>query len=45
MSRLSHQFFPKSGNVEENMKSKRKARKTVSSFGVDIKKDIGAYKN
>lgn len=45
VSRLSHQFFGKSGNPEENMKSKKKTRQTVSTFGFDYKKDFLPSKN
>ena len=45
VSRLSHQFFGKSGNPEENMKSKKKTRQTVAAFNLDYKKDFLAPKN
>jgi hypothetical protein len=38
MSRLSQQFFPKSGNNEGVLKSQRKGRKTVAAFGIELKK-------
>jgi len=38
MSRLSQQFFPKSGNNDGVLKSQRKGRKTVASFGIDLKR-------
>ena len=45
VSRLSHQFFGKSGNAEENMKSKKKSRQTVASFVLDQKTDLFHPKN